>query len=134
MKKFLLGLLVCVSLFGSDLDDEKMAIQNGDYIKGAEFYQKACDGGVSIGCFYLGTLYKIGKGVKQDNFKAVEFYQKACDGGVGDACSFLGLMYSSGKGIKQNSQKALELYGKACDMKSELGCEYYAKLKKELGQ
>ena len=118
MRKLILGLLVCVSLFGSDFENAK----------------KACDGGDAIGCWSLGYMYKYGEGVKQDNFKAAELYKKSCDGGDAIGCGSLGYMYKYGEGVKQDSQKALELYGKACDMKNETGCKDYAKLKKELGQ
>ena len=134
MKKFLLGLLVCVSLFGSDLDDAVVALKSGDIKKAVEFFTKACDGGSADGCLNLGFAYISGEGVKQDNFKAVELFTKACDGGNAEGCYFLGVMHADGLGMKKNSQKALELYGKACDMKSENGCKNYASLKKQLGQ
>ncbi len=38
-------------------------------------------------------------------------------------------MYESGTGVRQSNTKALEYYGKACDLKSQLGCENYAKSK-----
>lgn len=134
MKKLVLALLVCVSLFGSDLDDAYLANQNGDYKKAVGLYKKACDGGEANGCGNLGYKYASGEGVKQDDFKAVELYKKACDGGDALGCFVLGTMYHIGKGVKQNSQKALEFYGKACDLKDATGCEYYASLKKQLGQ
>ncbi len=49
------------------------------------------------------------------------------DNGIG--CAILGVMYDGGKGVRQSNTKALEYYGKACDLKSQLGCENYAKRK-----
>ncbi|MBS4067959.1 MAG: sel1 repeat family protein [Sulfurimonas sp.] len=134
MKKLILGLLVSVSLFGSDFDDAYSAYEKGDYKKAVKLFKKACDGGYAGGCYNLGFMYNDGLGVKQDYFKAVELYKKACDGGDASGCSNLGVMYKYGLGVKQNNFKALELSGKACDMKFELGCKNYASLKKELGQ
>ena len=44
-------------------------------------------------------------------------------------CFNLGVMYKYGKGVRKSNTKALKYYKKACDFKSQLGCEYYAKLK-----
>ncbi len=38
-------------------------------------------------------------------------------------------MYEDGTGVEQSNTKALEYYGKDCDLKSQLGCENYAKSK-----
>ncbi len=38
-------------------------------------------------------------------------------------------MYKYDTGVRQSNTKALEYYGKACDLKSQLGCENYAKSK-----
>ena len=35
---------------------------------------KQCKSGDASGCFSLGLMYDVGKGVTQDKFKAVEFY------------------------------------------------------------
>ncbi len=67
------------ALFGGDLDDAKVAYQNGDYKKAVELYKKACDGGDAGGCLELGFRYENGKGVKQNSQKALELYGKACD-------------------------------------------------------
>lgn len=70
--------------------------------------------------------------VKQDYFKAVEYHQKACDDlNNANSCFSLGFMYKRGEGVRQSNIKALEHYGKACDFKSQAGCDFYAKLKKE---
>lgn len=118
MGKLVLGLLVCVSLFGSFFGDAK----------------NACDAGNAIGCSALGFMYQYGEGVKQNDFKAVKFYKKAWDSGNAKGCYGFGFMYELREGVKQDSQKALELYGKACDLQFEGGCKNYALLKKELGQ
>jgi TPR repeat protein len=50
-----------------------------DHFAAADLYKKACDGGVTIGCFSLGLLYEYGKGVRQNTQKALELYGKSCD-------------------------------------------------------
>ncbi|MDD2400542.1 MAG: sel1 repeat family protein, partial [Sulfurovum sp.] len=57
-----------------------------DKAKAAEFYAKACEGNVALGCLALAFMYESGEGVKQDIQKAKEFYDKACKGGDVDGC------------------------------------------------
>ena len=76
MKKLILSLLVCASLFGSDFEDMK----------------KSCDGGNAIGCYNLGVMYAKGQGIKQNNFKAIKLFKKACDGGIAAGCKNYALL------------------------------------------
>ena len=85
--------------------------------------------GEGLGCFSLGVIYELGKGVKQDDVEAVKWFRTACEKGYGRGCSGLGVMYELGKGVRQSNYEALTYYGKACDMKDQLGCEGYAQLK-----
>lgn len=48
-----------------------------------------CDKGVAIACARLGTLNRLGKGVKRDDVKAYEFVKRACDLGLNEACVHL---------------------------------------------
>lgn len=43
---------------------------------GLRFYQKACDGGNDLGCFWIGTRYEDGGCIQQDYEKALEYYKK----------------------------------------------------------
>ena len=95
-------------------------------------YRKACDGQDAEACFNLGVRYGKGEGVTQDSVKAVEFYRKACDGGQNaPGCFSLGWMYYTNRGVRQSVDKALTFFGRACDLKSELGCQFYSRLKTE---
>jgi TPR repeat protein len=40
-------------------------------------------------------------------------------------------MYENGSGVRQSDAVALDYYGKGCDLKNSLGCEQYARLKKQ---
>lgn len=129
------GLLMASTMvFADDLNDADKAFTQGDNLKAAQLYEKACNGGDVIGCGKLAVMYYDGTRVKQDNFKAAQLYEKACNSGHAKGCGALGAMYQDGIGVKQNNQKALDFFGKACDMKNETGCSYYAKLKKQMGQ
>ena len=117
MKKTLILLTVLFSI-GFSKDFIKLgneAYDKNNYQKAAEFYQKACDGGIASGCATSGVLYADGKGVRQDYQKAAEFLKKGCDGGDAMGCFNLGYLYAGGKGVRQDYQKAAELLKKSCD-------------------
>ena len=57
-----------------------------DFIKAAQLFKKACDGGNMHGCGFLGFMYEKGDGVRQDIYMAKEYYGKACDLGDQDGC------------------------------------------------
>ena len=133
MKRILVLLVVLFSIgFSKDITElGNEAYVKGDYQKAAEFYQKACDSGDTVGCFNLGNSYQNGQGVNQDYQKAAQLYQKACDGGGAEGCYNLGVCYEDGQGVKQNFSTAKQYYGKACDLGLQLGCDDYKKLNKK---
>ena len=79
--------------------------------------------------YYLGNMYSVGRGVKQDDVEAVKWYRKAAEQGLALAQSMLGTSYILGKGVQVNKSLAKEWLGKACDNGEQKGCEYYGKLK-----
>ncbi len=86
-----------------------------NYIEARRLYQKACDGGSAMGCFYLGRFYERGLGVRQDYAEARQLYRKACDGGSAMGCNNLGYLYQNGRGVTQDYGQARALYQKGCD-------------------
>ena len=124
MKKTLILLTVLFSI-GFSKDFIKLgneAYDKNNYQKAAEFYQKACDGGIASGCATSGVLYADGKGVRQDYQKAAELLKKSCDGGDAKDCTNLGVLYAEGNEIRQDYQKAAEFLKKGCDGGYAMGC------------
>ena len=100
-----------------------------DYIRAAEFYELACDGGHAESCRRLRSLgfqYRDGDGVPQDLARAAELYQHACDGADARACSLVGFMYAEGNGVLLDQSRATELYGRACEGGDASGCWFLA--------
>ncbi|MGA9527949.1 MAG: GAF domain-containing protein [Terriglobales bacterium] len=60
--------------------------------------------------FLLGTLYRSGDGVLQDDKQAVDWFQRAADQGYVRALSALGASYWSGRGVPQDYSKAYFWY------------------------
>ena len=58
----------------------------------------------------LGTLYRNGDGVTQDDQKAVEWFHRSADQGYSLALSALGSSYWAGRGVKQDYAQAYFFY------------------------
>lgn len=84
-----------------------------DYTKAGEEFRKSAEQGNTIAQYYLGRMYKNGRGVSQDNAKAVEWYRKSAEQGYVDAQYGLGYMYHNGIGVSKDYAKAAEWYRKA---------------------
>jgi GAF domain-containing protein len=60
--------------------------------------------------FMLGTLYRNGDGVRQDDQKAVEWFHRSADQGYPLALSALGSSYWAGRGVHQDYAQAYFFY------------------------
>jgi hypothetical protein len=78
--------------------------------------RKLADQGDSEAQFVLGTLYRNGDGVLQDDSKAIEWFQRAADQGHPLALRALGSAYWGGRGVEQNYARAYFWYELALAM------------------
>jgi len=60
--------------------------------------------------FMLGTLYRNGDGVRQNDAQAIEWFQRAADQGYVRALSALGSSYWAGRGVRQDYSRAYFWY------------------------
>ena len=65
--------------------------------------------------YYLGYMYSVGQGVKQNNVEAVKWYRKAAEQGNADAQANLGSAYAAGSGVRQDETKAVKWFKKAAE-------------------
>ena len=56
--------------------------------------------------FNLGVMYRVGRGVPQDDVEAVSWFRQAADQGYGPAQNILGNAYSFGRGVPQDYVEA----------------------------
>ena len=52
-----------------------------DLARAAALFERACVGGVMVGCTNLGRMYGVGAGVPEDSARASDLYE------VGSVCS-----------------------------------------------
>jgi len=115
--------------------EEKACDELGDnyykekhYIAAKPYLIKSCGKGIVSACESMGTMYRDGQDVKQDDTQSREFYEKACNLKSKDACINVAIIYRGGFGIEQNSTIEKSYYKKACDYGSEAGCNSFTKL------
>lgn len=87
------------------------AYDNGNEIKAAEIWQKACNQEDLVSCTRLGVLYEKSYNIGRDFDKARRLYTKACEGGEMRGCNNLGAADER----KFEPEKAIVWYDKACE-------------------
>ncbi len=94
-------------------DDAAKAWHSGDYATAAKLYRSLAARGHTKAQYWLGHMYKSGKGVPQDYAEAVKWYRKAAEQGHAEAQNNLGWMYTKGWGLPQDYAEAVRWYSKS---------------------
>ncbi len=94
------------SAAASSFDTASQAYSAGDFKKAAKIFSSLAGSGDSSAQFYLGDMYRNGKGVPQDNNEAAKWYRLAAEQGLAVAQYQLGYMYAEGKGVSQSYEDA----------------------------
>ena len=92
-------------LHTADFEKTYEAYQKGDYESALNgFFELASENHMKAQ-FYLGAMYREGKGVKQDYSKSLEWYQKAAEHGAPKAqhnvAYFITMVFPSVKILRQ---------------------------------
>ena len=96
-----------------DLGNGVAAYESGDYTAALQILRPLAKHAQAQ--FYLGLMYREGKGVKQDYAVAVTWYRLAADQGYAAAQRSLGLMYLGGLGVPRNLVEAVKWFRLAAD-------------------
>ena len=92
------------------VDAGRRALLTKDYDEAVKQFSTLAEAGDSEAQSYLGSLYYVGKGVKQDFKESYKWYKKSADQGNRDAQYSIGNMYLLGEGVEQDNKKAAEWY------------------------
>lgn len=68
-----------IPFWTNDLKTAKRAYSNADYAKAFEYFRKSSDDGNMVADWYLGHLYRLGRGVQADQAVAFSYYQRVSD-------------------------------------------------------
>ena len=123
MISFLLGMFFSVSAVCGEFAELKKLAEQGDsdaqfelglmydfggdevpqnYINAFRWYMAAAEQGDVAAQVAIGTMFSVGKGVKQDFSQALKWFRKAAEKGNGNAQIGLGTLYAEGLGVEQN--------------------------------
>lgn len=77
--------------------------------------QKAAKKGDTTAQYNLGTLYREGRGVTEDDAEAAKWFKSAALKGDAAAQSSLALMYQQGQGVRKNDEEAVRWIKKSAE-------------------
>jgi len=98
------------------------------FLAAKPYFESACERNITTACTGLGTMYRDGNDVRQDDIKSRIFYEKACDLGDKDACINVAIIYRGGFGVPKERSMEKKYYKKACDAGSEVGCSSFTRM------
>jgi TPR repeat protein len=113
MKKFLIFMLICISLIANDFNDGIKLYNENNFKDAAIAFTKSANTGDTEAQYILGYLYAGGQGVKHDFKQALYWYKKAASSGHIKAQINLGYMYISAQGTKKNYKEGAYWINKA---------------------
>lgn len=118
MKRMLIGIFLAVGVVLAVRADYKGAVEaykHGDYAAALRELRPLAEQGHGDAQYGLGTMYKTGRGVAQDDVQAVSWFRRAADRGSAKGQFGLGNMYRTGRGVPQDDAQAVYWYRKAAD-------------------
>ena len=84
-----------------------------NYEKARALFEKAAAGDKGVAMYFLGTLYRLGRGVEQDADMAEQWYRQAAErlaaeaaDGDSEAMYYMGLLCSNGYGLDKDLEQA----------------------------
>ena len=86
----------------ADFDKGLTAYNSSDFATALREWMPLAKQGNARAQFNLGTMYRVGKGVPQNDKTAVKYYTLAAEQGDTLAQSNLGYMYDEGQGVPKN--------------------------------
>jgi len=101
------------------------------YLAARPYLEQSCNRAVKTACEAVGTIYRDGHDVRQNDTKAREFYEKACDLKSPDACHNVAIMYRGGFGVVKDRSMEKSFYQKGCDLELKVSCDQYTILDNE---
>jgi len=104
-----------VPAIAGPFEDGKAAYDRMDYATALKYWRPLAELGHARAKFYIGLMYRDGRGVRQDNAEAVKWFRKAAEQGDPDGQALLGFLYEIGLGVPQNDAEAAKWYGMAAE-------------------
>ena len=95
------------------------------YLAAKPYLEKSCKRDIVFACNALGTMYRDGHDVRQNDVKSRHYYEKACLLKEPNACINVAIMYRGGFGVEKNQTAEKKYYKMACEAGSKAGCKSF---------
>lgn len=117
LRCFLLSLTVCVCLpvQAQTFEQSVAALKQNDFSTALAGFRKLAEQGNASAQFYLGEMYRLGRGVPKDEQQAAEWWRKAGEQGDTYAQTKLGMAYILGRGVPKDEQQGIAWFRKAAE-------------------
>lgn len=119
MKSLLLSLFLALAMGAfvqaqaQTLEQSISALERKDFSTALAGFKKLAEQGNASAQFYLGEMYRLGRGVPKDEQQAVAWWRNAAEQGNSDAQQKLGMAYYLGRGVPKNEQQGIAWFLKA---------------------
>ena len=70
---------VTIPFWTDDLKVARKAYNNGNYSRALKYFQRSSDDGNLVADWYLGHMYRTGRGVRQDDGRAFSYYSRVAE-------------------------------------------------------
>jgi TPR repeat protein len=98
-----------------------------DTARAVTLYERACQGGDAIACYFGGQLYESGVGIPADASKAAALYLRGCgDEPLAYPCIALAPMLLDGRGVPADPARAVKILEPLCATPNADACERLA--------
>jgi TPR repeat protein len=99
----------------ADYESGAVAFLDGDYNTAFQELKPIAEQGNANAQFFLGVMYGMGQGVRQDYAESLMWFRNSADQDNPNAQACLGIMYGQGRGVKQDYVEAAKWYRKAAE-------------------
>jgi TPR repeat protein len=100
------------------------AYESGDFEKALKIFMPFAERGDPVAQTYLGEMYELGEGVKEDLQEALKWFRMAAEQGYVEAQYKLSLLYLGGGGIKRDAMEAAKWLSQAAEQGDDMArCE-----------
>ena len=101
------------------------------FLAAKPYLESACERHVVTACSGLGTMYRDGNDVPQNDTKSRQYYEKGCELKDKDACMNVAIIYRGGFGVPKTRNIEKKYYKKSCDAGSKVACSIFSKMDNE---
>jgi uncharacterized protein len=116
-------LLFSSLVFADDWDDAWNTFKRGDYKEASKMLRPFAEKGDTTAQYYLGLMYKEGKGVSRNFKEAAKWIQLVAEKGDATAQYQIAEMHEKGEGVPKSAKKAVRWYRKVA-LKGYVDAQY----------